>query len=70
MLWVHRLSHNYNLIFTAKLELIEKLESKHVSDIFCDVELIVERDNAKYQVTINNLLFANDNSGIVVPEYK
>lgn len=45
---------------------IKKLEkSAQVSDSLDDIEVVVERDGTKYQVTLNNILFAKDNSGIV-----
>jgi len=44
---------------------IKKLQSAQVSDSLDDIEVVVERNGAKYQVTLNNILFAKDNSGIV-----
>jgi len=39
-----------------------------VSDSLDDIEVIVEHRGAKFQVTLNNMLFAKDHSGIVTPE--
>jgi hypothetical protein len=44
---------------------IIKLQGAQVSDSLDDIEVVVERNGAKYQVTLNNILFAKDNSGIV-----
>lgn len=44
---------------------IKKLQGAQVSDSLDDIEVVVERNGAKYQVTLNNILFAKDNSGIV-----
>ena len=46
---------------------IKKLEGAHISDSLDDIETIVERDGVKFQVTLNNILFAHDMSGIVTP---
>ena len=46
---------------------IKKIESSSVSDSLDDLEVIVEREGVKFQVTINNILFARDMSGIVIP---
>lgn len=46
---------------------IQALESGTVSDSLDDIEVIIEHNGAKFQVTLNNILFARDNSGIVVP---
>lgn len=47
--------------------LIGKMESTAASDSLDDIEIIVERDGTKFQVTLNNILFARDMSGIVLP---
>ena len=46
---------------------IKKFEGTEVSDSLDDIEVIVEHQGAKFQVTLNNMLFARDNSGIVMP---
>lgn len=46
---------------------INKIEGTEASDSLDDVEVIVEHNGAKLQVTLNNMLFAKDNSGIVTP---
>jgi hypothetical protein len=47
---------------------IKKHNGTEVSDSLDDIEVIVEHMGAKYQVTLNNMLFASDSSGIVTPE--
>lgn len=47
---------------------IKKFEGAEVSDSLDDIEVIVERGGTKFQVTLNNILFARDSSGIVMPE--
>ena len=37
-----------------------------VSEKLDDLEVIVTRNSKNYQVTINNMLFASDNSGLVL----
>lgn len=46
---------------------IKKLEGGDISDSLDDIELIVERKGLKFQVTLNNIFFAQDMSGIVMP---
>ena len=46
---------------------ITKLENAEVAGKLSDVEIVVERGGKKFQVTLNNILFANDMSGIVTP---
>ena len=46
---------------------IKDLEGANTSDSLDDVEIIVERHRTKFQVTLNNMLFAKDMSGIVTP---
>jgi hypothetical protein len=46
---------------------IKKLEGGEISDSLDDIEIIVEREGLKFQVTLNNILFAKDTSGIVTP---
>jgi arginine deiminase len=44
---------------------IKRIEGIGASDSLDDVEVIVEHDGVKLQVTLNNMLFAKDKSGIV-----
>jgi hypothetical protein len=46
---------------------IKKLEGIANSDSMDDIEIIVERGGARFQVTLNNILFAKDMSGLVLP---
>jgi hypothetical protein len=46
---------------------IKKLEGPDISDSLDDIELLVERNGTRFQVTLNNMLFAKDMSGIVIP---
>ena len=46
---------------------IKKFEGADSSDSLDEIEVIVEHRGAKFQVTLNNMLFARDNSGIVMP---
>ena len=41
---------------------IKKFEGAEISDSLDDVEVVVEHRGAKFQVTLNNMLFARDNS--------
>jgi hypothetical protein len=45
---------------------IKNLEGDEISDSLDDLEVIVDRDGSKFQVTLNNMLFARDRSGIVI----
>lgn len=45
---------------------IKNLEGPEISDSLDDLEVIVDRDGSKFQVTLNNMLFARDRSGIVM----
>ena len=45
---------------------IKRIESSMVSERLDDLEVIVHRNAKNYQVTVNNLLFASDNSGLVL----
>jgi hypothetical protein len=47
--------------------IIGRIEGSEISDSLDDLEVIVERNGHKFQVTINNILFATDYSGIVTP---
>lgn len=46
---------------------IKSAEGAEASDSLDDIEVIVEHRGMKFQVTLNNMLFAKDSSGIVVP---
>ena len=46
---------------------IKSLETADISDSLDDLEVVVEHEGTRYQVTLNNILFAKDNSGIVLP---
>jgi len=46
---------------------IKKMEGMEASDSLDDVEVIVDHNGTRLQVTLNNMLFAKDNSGIVTP---
>lgn len=46
--------------------IIKNLEGAEISDSLDDLEVIVERNGSKFQVTLNNMLFAKDRSGIVI----
>ena len=46
---------------------IKKLEGADISDSLDDIELLVERNGTRFLVTLNNILFAKDMSGIVLP---
>ena len=45
----------------------KKLEGAATSESIDDLEIIVRRHGGRYQVTLNNILFAQDASGIVTP---
>ena len=45
---------------------IKRIESSMVSEKLDDLEVIVHRNAKNYQVTVNNMLFAIDNSGLVL----
>jgi hypothetical protein len=46
---------------------IKKLANQETSDALDDIEVIVTHKGLKFQVTLNNLAFARDTSGIVMP---
>ncbi|NOJ29569.1 MAG: hypothetical protein DA328_05310 [Nitrososphaeraceae archaeon] len=46
---------------------IKNLESGDISNSLDDIEVIVTIKDRKFQVTVNNMLFANDSSGLVIP---
>jgi hypothetical protein len=44
---------------------IARIVNNSISESLDTIEVIVEVDGRKYQVSINNILFANDDSGLV-----
>lgn len=46
---------------------IKRLEGDETSESLDDIEVIVEHNGRRFQVTLNNILFASDNSGLVMP---
>jgi hypothetical protein len=46
---------------------IKKLEGDDASESLDDIEVIVEHNGRRFQVTLNNILFASDYSGLVIP---
>jgi hypothetical protein len=46
---------------------LKQLEGGKISDSLDDIEVIVQREGKRFQVTLNNMLFAKDMSGIVTP---
>lgn len=44
---------------------IARIETNTISESLDSIEIIVEVDGRKFQVSINNILFANDDSGVV-----
>jgi len=46
---------------------LKRFEGAAVSDSLDDIEVIVEHQGTKFQVTLNNMLFAKDHCGIVTP---
>jgi hypothetical protein len=46
---------------------IKSLENAAISDSLDDLEVVVEHGGKRFQVSLNNILFAKDNSGIVLP---
>jgi hypothetical protein len=46
---------------------IKKLEGDEASESLDDIEVIVEYNGRRFQVTLNNILFSRDNSGLVMP---
>ncbi|HEX9318607.1 MAG TPA: hypothetical protein VF884_06700 [Nitrososphaeraceae archaeon] len=45
---------------------IARIENNSISESLDTIEVIVEVDGRRFQVSINNILFANDNSGFVL----
>jgi hypothetical protein len=46
---------------------IKRLEGDEASESLDDIEIIVEHNGRRFQVTVNNMLFASDQSGLVLP---
>jgi hypothetical protein len=46
---------------------IKKFENEQVSDALDDLEVIVRHKGIAFQVTLNNMAFARDKSGLVLP---
>jgi hypothetical protein len=46
---------------------IKKREGDETSESLDDIEVIVEHNGKRFQVTLNNMLFARDQSGLVLP---
>lgn len=46
---------------------IKRMEGDETSESLDDIEVIVEHNGRRFQVTLNNILFASDESGLVVP---
>ena len=46
---------------------IRKMEGDETSESLDDIEVIVEHNGRRFQVTLNNMLFAQDQSGLVLP---
>ena len=44
---------------------ITKLENSQISDSLDDIEIIIERFGKKFQVSLNNMFFSTDFSGII-----
>jgi hypothetical protein len=44
---------------------IAKLVDGRISDSLDDIEIVVERNGKKYQVSLNNMFFSTDFSGII-----
>ncbi len=45
---------------------IARIENNSISESLDTIEVIVEVDGRRFQVSINNILFANDNSGFAL----
>ena len=45
---------------------VARIENNSISESLDIIEVIVEVDGRRFQVSINNILFANDNSGFVL----
>ncbi|MEO9294743.1 MAG: hypothetical protein ABI347_03990 [Nitrososphaera sp.] len=48
---------------------IKKMEGDETSESLDDIEVIVEHNGRRFQVTLNNMLFARDESGLVLPAH-
>jgi hypothetical protein len=44
---------------------IAKLVDGKISDSLDDIEIVVERQGKKYQVSLNNMFFSTDFTGII-----
>ncbi|MEM0364117.1 MAG: hypothetical protein QW450_02105 [Candidatus Nitrosocaldus sp.] len=47
---------------------IKRIEPSIDPDALDDIEVIVSRGRMRFQVTLNNMAFATDNSGLVLPD--
>lgn len=47
---------------------IRKVEPSVDADSIDDIEVIVSRGHIKFQITMNNMAFASDASGLVLPD--
>lgn len=45
---------------------VARIENNSISESLDTIEVIVEVEGRRFQVSINNILFANDNSGFVL----
>jgi len=45
---------------------ITKLVNSQISDSLDDIEVIVERQGKKFQVSLNNMFFSTDSSGVIM----
>lgn len=65
--FIHTVPFIESLISHESVHVVIKyLEGAVISDSLDDIEVIVEHDGSKFQVTLNNMLFAKDRSGIVI----
>jgi TATA-box binding protein (TBP) (component of TFIID and TFIIIB) len=47
---------------------MRKIEPNVDADAIDDIEVIVSRGNIRFQITMNNMAFASDASGLVLPD--
>lgn len=47
--------------------IIKRFQNRDISDSLDDLEVIVRRGGLAFQVTLNNMAFASDMSGVVLP---
>ena len=45
---------------------ITKLVNSQISDSLDDIEVIVERHGKKFQISLNNMFFSTDSSGVIM----